>query len=333
MTPPDFNFIIHRGDAKDPDADLSLVPKDTPTAWMMSGDATIYPQQGAAQGFVTLHYHRPAGDYGDYVSNDYNDFWGLHTFGDADDPGWTTPRKPASDDTFGVAFEVELTGSMQDIGYILHRGDEKDPGPDQFLNVDEWGYEVWQLQALEAGVPNEPQFVSPLLGEAGPNPGNIGQQSAYWVDESTILWDVAGQNITLHYAPAGGLEATESGITGGEFINLGPGTISAEAAAKFPHLAALPAFEIAEADRALIPEILKGQIAVSAVNAEGQSVDATGLQIPGVLDDLYTYDGDLGVTWDGDVPTIRLWAPTAKSVTLHLFDDSDPATTSIASCP
>ena len=58
------------------------------------------------------------------------------------------------------------------------------------------------------------------------------------------------------------------------------------------------------------------------------SVNATGLQIPGVLDDLYTYNGDLGVSWEGEVPTVRVWAPTAKSVTLHLFDDSDPATTS-----
>ena len=65
------------------------------TAWIMSGDETIYPQQGAAQGFITLHYHRPAGDYGDYTSDDYNDFWGMHTWGDADDPGWTTPRNRA----------------------------------------------------------------------------------------------------------------------------------------------------------------------------------------------------------------------------------------------
>ncbi len=79
-------------------------------------------------------------------------------------------------DTFGAVFEVELTGSMQEIGYILHRGDAKDPGPDQLLNVDEWGYEVWQLQALVDEVPNEPQFVYPLLGEPGANPGNISQQ-------------------------------------------------------------------------------------------------------------------------------------------------------------
>ena len=45
-----------------------------------------------------------------------------------------------------------------------------------------------------------------------------------------------------------------------------------------------------------------------------------------MLDDVYANDADLGVTWDGDVPTLRVWAPTAKSVALQLFADSDPAT-------
>ncbi|MFN2181755.1 MAG: alpha-amylase family glycosyl hydrolase, partial [Candidatus Promineifilaceae bacterium] len=119
----DFNFIIHRGDAKDPGPDQALNPQEMPSAWIMSGDETIYPQRGAAEGFITLHYHRPAGDYGDYASTNYADFWGLHTWGDADDPGWTTPRKPAFTDTFGPAFQVPLINAMQEIGYILHRGD------------------------------------------------------------------------------------------------------------------------------------------------------------------------------------------------------------------
>jgi pullulanase/glycogen debranching enzyme len=327
------NYIIHRGDDKDPGPDQAFIPEEMPSAWIMSGDETIYPQRGAAQGFITLHYHRPAGDYGDYTSDDYIDYWGLHTWGDTNDPGWTTPRKPAFDDAFGVAFGVELTGGMQEIGYILHRGDTKDPGMDQALNVGTWGHDVWQLQAEEPGTANEPQFVYPLLGAPGANPGNIGQQSAYWVDESTIAWAAADDpdlSYTLHFAAEGGLEATEGGIQGGESITLVPGTLSDDVKAKFPHLADLPALVIDPADLALVPEILKGQIAVSAVDADGLSVDATGLQIPGVLDDLYTYDGELGMTWEGDVPTIRLWAPTAKSVTFHLFADSDPATTSTA---
>jgi pullulanase len=77
---------------------------------------------------------------------------------------------------------------------------------------------------------------------------------------------------------------------------------------KFPHLASLSRPEDQPADQALVPEILKGQIAVSAVNAQGASVAATGLQIPGVLDDLYAYTGELGVTWEGACHPARVGA-------------------------
>ena len=100
------NFIIHRGDEKDPGPDQSFIPANDASVWIMSGDETIYGQEGAAKGFVRLHYHRPAGDYGDYTSTNYADFWGMHTWGGAADPGWTTPRKPVGFDAFGAVFEV-----------------------------------------------------------------------------------------------------------------------------------------------------------------------------------------------------------------------------------
>jgi pullulanase-type alpha-1,6-glucosidase len=321
------NFIIHRGDAKDPGPDQSMIPVETASVWINSGDETIYASRAAAENMAILHYHRPAGDYGDYTSDNSNDFWGLHTWGDADDPGWTTPRKPAGFDNFGPIFEVALFDNPQQIGYIFHRGDEKDPGPDQFLEFGTWGFEVWQ----EQGADPESPYILPILVAAGPNPGNIELQSAYWVDEVTIAWEVAGDaslTYKLHYAPTGGLAATATGITGGDNIVLTPGVLSDQVKAKFPHLAGLPALQVPAGDLALVPDILKGQIAVSALDANGSSVDATGLQIPGVLDDLYTNDDELGVSWENGVPTIRVWAPTAKSVVFHLFEDADPATTS-----
>jgi pullulanase-type alpha-1,6-glucosidase len=324
-----FNFIIHKGDEKDVDPDLSFIPQEQATAWMISGDETIHKQRGAAERFVTLHYHRPAGDYGDYSSSNYNDFWGLHSWGDVVDPGWTTPHKPTFTDTFGVAFKLNILGTSGEMGYIFHRGDEKDPGPDQFLQFAKYGYEVWQLQGADPEAP----YVLPILFQGGPNPGNINQQSAYWVDRSTIAWAAASEPANvyrLYYAPTGGLAATSSGITGGEYITLtrDPAGLPDAVKAKFPHLANLPALKIAAADQGKVAEILKSQIAVSALTAEETPVDATGLQIPGVLDDLYTYEGDLGVTWANGVPTVRVWAPTAKAVTFHLFADANPATTS-----
>ena len=55
----------------------------------------------------------------------------------------------------------------------------------------------------------------------------------------------------------------------------------------------------------MIPAMLRGQVAVAATDADDVRIDATGIQIPGVLDDLFFYDGDLGVVWDGGVPTVE----------------------------
>jgi len=323
------NFIVHRGDTKDPGPDQSFLPLDEATVWLQSGDETIYPQRGAAEGVATIHYHRPAGDYGDVTSPDFNDFWGMHVWDGAlnPNPSWFDPVRWARLDGFGPVFEIPLVGGAPQLAYILHRGDVKDPGPDQFLVFADNGYEIWQLQDAD---PADPYLLPITAGAA--HPGNIAEQAAYWVNADTIAWSAGadpGDTFTLHYAPDGGLEATDSGVIGGSFLTLtpDPAGLPADVQAKFPHLAALPALKIAAGDVPLVPQILKDQIAVSAVDGDGLSVDATGLQIPGVLDDLYTYTGELGVSWDAGTPTIRVWAPTARSVTLHRFVDSDPATT------
>ncbi|MCZ7574228.1 MAG: pullulanase-type alpha-1,6-glucosidase [Ardenticatenaceae bacterium] len=99
---------------------------------------------------------------------------------------------------------------------------------------------------------------------------------------------------------------------------------------KLPHLADYSALKVAPADLAKVPAILKGQLAVSAIDASGDLVDATGVEIPGVLDDLYTYTGALGVVWHGSTPSLKLWAPTAKSVALHLFANAtSPVSTTV----
>ncbi len=79
--------------------------------------------------------------------------------------------------------------------------------------------------------------------------------------------------------------------------------------------------------RSRIPEILTGQIAVAAFDANGELVAATGVQLPGVLDDVCrgAQKRSLGPTWRGNRPTLAVWAPTAKSVTLLLHKHGAPA--------
>ncbi|PKN93545.1 MAG: DUF3372 domain-containing protein [Chloroflexi bacterium HGW-Chloroflexi-6] len=166
-----------------------------------------------------------------------------------------------------------------------------------------------------------------LVSNEGAPRGNISTLRAYWVSQGAILWNVPGSpkySYKLHYAPQGGITLGVNGIQGADELALtyqqgGPGD---EIFERFPHLTGLTTLTLSDADQALVPEMLKGQVAVSAWDQDGKLVDAAGLQIPGVLDDLYRYDGALGVSWEKSRPVIRVWAPTAQKVSLIRFVDS-----------
>ncbi len=169
------------------------------------------------------------------------------------------------------------------------------------------------------------------INTAGAPKGDLSRAQAYWVARDTIAWDIdpaAATTFTLHYAVDGGLALNADGDFGGETIALtvDPAGLSESITAKFPHLRALTALKIGPDDLRQVRIALKGQVAVSAQNADAAVVDATSLQIPGVLDDLYTYDGPLGVSIAEGAPTLRVWAPTARAVRLLLYADALPDT-------
>ena len=173
------------------------------------------------------------------------------------------------------------------------------------------------------------------INATGAPKGNINRAQAYWVTEDTIAWEPgAAQTVTLHYDAEGDLVLGTDGVSGGIDIplTLDPAGLPADVREKFPHIANHDAFKI-PADRLdEVPEALRGQLAISAKTADGTLVDATGLQIQGVLDDLYTYEGPLGATFAAGAQTLRVWAPTARSVKAIVFPDVeqpmtfDPAT-------
>lgn len=152
---------------------------------------------------------------------------------------------------------------------------------------------------------------------------------AHWLSRDTILWPVWNEPYSiyiLHTDPEGPLEVTDDGIKNSAIITLRPCEHNPDLQARFPHLDGLwlrvPPKTAAHARR-----LLKGALAVSRWR-DAKMQEATSLQIPGVLDDLFVYNGPLGVTYDGDTPTLRVWAPTAQRVQLQLFADSRPETPS-----
>ncbi len=189
-------------------------------------------------------------------------------------------------------------------------------------------YNPGSLSFVTAAIPPGDSEVSVAINAST---GDLSRAQAHWVNRDTLLWNVVGSPryvYELHYSPTGDLELDERQITGGGVLPLtfsvvGPGQVALE---KFPHLTGYTALKLSANDVAKVPDILRGQVAVAVRDEQGQFLDATSVQIPGVLDDLYTYNGPLGVTYEGDIPTLRVWAPTATSVTLHLYDNSAATT-------
>src|SRR3954454_12858003 len=169
------------------------------------------------------------------------------------------------------------------------------------------------------------------VSASGAPKGNIGRAQAYWVTADTIAWNPGAVSpawhVSLHYAPDGGLGLEAGAFNGGTAIPLtyDPAGLSDAVKTKFPQIAGFLAFHVPANRLAEVPAALKGQTAVDAKDGGGSLVDATALQIQGVLDDLYTYNGPLGATFAaGHAPTLRVWAPTAHNVQLHLFNASTP---------
>ncbi|MFN8374839.1 MAG: hypothetical protein U0694_18410, partial [Anaerolineae bacterium] len=185
------------------------------------------------------------------------------------------------------------------------------------------------LLSVEVG---EPQ--GELSAAALYPPTNLAQQTAQWVSRDTIAWDLPTMPedtvYRLHYHPSGRIRFDDGlafGIVGGRSLTLtvDPNGLSPEILANFPQLSGYVALHIAAEDLDKVPDILRGQFYISA-GAGGSLLTATGLQIPGVLDDLYTTDAPLGIHWNNDLPTISVWAPTAQTVRLMLYPDSNANT-------
>ncbi len=161
------------------------------------------------------------------------------------------------------------------------------------------------------------------ISTSGAPVGNLNKQRAIWISKDTILWKISGGSglkYALVYSAEAALQLSPQGILNGAeipltFVSDKP---AVEILRKYPHLREYAVFKLT--DTSNLADILKGQVAVVARTQAGKDVDATGVQLPGVLDDLYPYDGDLGVTFEDGIPTLRLWAPTAQSVTLFLYD-------------
>jgi len=158
---------------------------------------------------------------------------------------------------------------------------------------------------------------------------DLQQAHGLWLSRNTLAWAMPPDTrVRLHYSADANLAVTEQGVEGGASLVLqASGAVDGELARKFRHLSGMPTFRITGADLGKVPDILRQQFVLSARDTRGTLIAATGIQPAGVLDDIYYFDGSLGPDFHEDsgvlLPRLRLWAPTARLVRLHLFDHAN----------
>jgi len=164
--------------------------------------------------------------------------------------------------------------------------------------------------------------------------GDLTKAQAYWLSADTIAWNVPTDTVVSLFAdPDGALTLDGPGVIPAAnsktwTLTHDPAGLSAALRAKYPHLANLEAFKLPADAVAAAAQSLKGQLAVGAARP-GQGVDATSLQIPGVLDDLFAAKAapvTLGPSLKNGQATMRVWAPTARNLSLRVFADSTTPT-------
>ncbi|GAA0456238.1 hypothetical protein GCM10010361_20340 [Streptomyces olivaceiscleroticus] len=145
---------------------------------------------------------------------------------------------------------------------------------------------------------------------------------AQWIDRDTVVWKGAPD-------PAGGTLQLEAGPDGDRRLRLTPGALTPAERAKYPHLKDFPAFTVDAGDRGEAATALRDRLVATRRAADGSLRETTGVQIPGVLDDLYGAAASkerLGPVFDHGRPTLAVWAPTARTVALELAGRTVPMT-------
>ncbi|MEU9223600.1 pullulanase-type alpha-1,6-glucosidase [Streptomyces massasporeus] len=310
-------LVIDKDGDKDVSTDRTIDVTKTGEVWIEQGKDTVtterpdYPAPDKTK--AVLHYHRADGNY---------DGWGLHVWTGAANPtDWSNPLKPVKTDSYGAVYEVPLTEGATSLSYIIHKGDEKDLPTDRSLDLKANGHEVWLVNGQEKHLLPQPAGSAAALDPT--------TSKAVWIDRNTLAWNGsdAAASTQLLYSRDGSIAAKDGALTGdAKWLRLSKGELTDAQKATFPHLKAYDAWTVDPRDRDRVREALRGQIVATQHAATGAVLAATGVQIAGVLDDLYpgATKADLGPTFSKGRPTLSVWAPTAQQVSLEIGDSTAP---------
>ncbi len=126
---------------------------------LLSGAAVPIAAQIPAN-HIRIHYHRPDGNYSG---------WTVYAYDDTTENtgGYSSGPVPVTGtDSYGCYFEVGVIANPQVVGLIIHDptaagGDQKDPGPNTFVNPSAEGNEFWAVSGIAKLYTSAPNLSDP----------------------------------------------------------------------------------------------------------------------------------------------------------------------------
>lgn len=344
-----FGFIVHPpGQGGDPGVDRLWSFTDGGEVWLRSGDATVYRTDPVAStpdiATVRVHYRR--------FDNAY-DQWGLHLWptsgidvarlGGLTLDQWNAPVALSAMPNHAVganevAFDLPVLNPRDDaarraVEFIVHGMPSKPNGgvndkdgwndniriPFAALTIADGVGHVWLVQ----GTPKV--FTSP----SDLRRVSTTDARAFWLSRDRLQWpraDGAG-TFKLYHSADGRIVAARgepvNGADGALTLRIG-GDVPDAIAERFRWLEAGVRLSVEPADVPRLDALMTHQLLLVQEDASGRVLAATTTQSPGFLDDRYAAAeavDDLGVRIARGRTGFKLWAPTARKVSLCL----DPA--------
>ncbi|OYU43502.1 MAG: alpha-1,6-glucosidase, partial [Burkholderiales bacterium PBB4] len=194
-----------------------------------------------------------------------------------------------------------------------------------------WSAHVWATSAMDAdalAACNAPGFqtvlqAAPARPAAPPDASPTPQ--AVWLNRNLLQWPQAQPqgSFKLFYSGRGQLQVevgkAAAGFDGFVTLAVAPGALPEALATRFKYVKPGVVLGLPAGTQPPLAELLRQQVLVAQVDAQGIVTQVAATQLAGALDDLYAAAGQepqLGATPLKATTRFKLWAPTAHTVTL-----------------
>lgn len=307
-----YSVTVRATDSKNAGSNLNLQVNVAQA--VNSSGPTVVPT--ASQGVI--YYFRQDDNYDGWILHAWNNS-SCNAYADfADDGGtdWQTGLTPDGiDPVYGAYWLFDSKTGASCANYIVHKGDEKEPdNNDQLLT---FSTARWAFVVAGVGIFTDPDDVvfEPAFG--------VSDSAAHWLDAQTLLWNRDESNVRLLASADAQLDES---FTADLSLPLTPTTLDATQQARVPHLTSgWHAYRL-NASATQLTSLVKSQLVLASFDSEDAPLHASYVQNAKALDSLYTTgntDADeqtLGIRYQNDSIAVSVWAPTAKQVTLQVFN-------------